>query len=725
MDDLLALMEERGEETAPPEGAVDSWLISTQREQHSQNVTPELKGDDNTKQVKKKKTPAHTAEAQVDSLLKIRMLDRKVGSLDLLEFIEARNYHSPAALAGMSRAALSELLIEPVPSSSPGTVFGNTNLVTIGLVFTNSGTKIAAKGNAFCVVTIGSTMNTGPTVSVLLFGPAYSKYCKEVTPGLIVGLDNPRLIPPKPPSLNGSKFVDTTVVSFSISDERRLFVVAKARDYGICQATVRGKNAEGHWINSARRCNAAIDTRAGKYCHRHQGQQDNKLNKDIAKNGTFIQQQRQRVSACPNRPEGIVALPNNRNALELSTSVSGRLGGVPMQMSKLIASHCREGFQPAKASHVKLGANHRKTSNGILNASRQEPRADGLARILPTRYEHHKLATNGLLNGRARSCNATLPKAHEIKPANAIKNGIAQSNQDMAASSHMTKERNNGKPCSNTITQCTVKAVHNWLPSATGKRQRVSQSSSTIRPNTTKLNTVAMGGFDGRVAIPKPCSLFASRGGAAKHAPNPSSLQLVARPQQSKVDLLAKQSEVAKQMRDSTSSPGINKIFNSHNHNSKKGGATQQSKSVAADSTGFFGSSLVRGNFAIQKHELNQEAVIHAKSRFASEADAEAYAESRHRLTELEQEEARKSKSNQKNEQPQKVVDREWICRTCHKKSNKEPKICIRSKHEVVVKRILNKAEETLADKRTKLTSKSAQDGGLVLGSGIEWHQFK
>eukprot|EP00797_Seminavis_robusta_P014290 Sro216_g089420.1 minichromosome maintenance complex component 10 (235) ;mRNA; r:53571-54275 len=229
-----------------------------------------------------------------------------------------------------------------------------------------------------------------------------------------------------------------------------------------------------------------------------------------------------------------------------------------------------------------------------------------------------------------------------------------------------------------------------------------------------------MGGFDGSVAVPKPSRMFASAGGPNNRGGGQSLFaQTAAAEQQSASDILSRQTELAKQLRGAQNGKDVKAT----NLNKKK-----KSAQDSADASGFFGSSLVQNNATLQN--MDRAAVMNTKSRFASEADAEAYAESRRRVTELEQEEARKDKTKGKAQQQlladqKKVVDKEWICKTCsNKRFKKEPKVCLRARHDVVLKRILNKKDETVAEKRSKLTSRSVQDGGLTLGSGIEWTRF-
>ena len=113
------------------------------------------------------------------------------------------------------------------------------------------------------------------------------------------------------------------------------------------------------------------------------------------------------------------------------------------------------------------------------------------------------------------------------------------------------------------------------------------------------------------------------------------------------------------------------------------------------------------------------------------EADAEEYARSRRAVTELEkqerQKEARKNKensasNNKNNRNGGGAIQREWFCQDCKKCFSNNPLRCVRARHRVKVERKLIKAK-TQEEKRSALSNAKTEDGGLKLGSGIEWDQ--
>ena len=773
MDDLLALMD--GSDALPDEDVDATTNLSpSSSPQHlpataataATNaasipnnpflVTPSSESNSNSNnQKKKKKSMAQCVEAKVDSQLGIRMIDRKIGSLDLLELIQTRNYHSPAALAAMSLAALNQQLADPALVVGPSTVNGNTNLYTIGIVFSNSGTKIAAKGNAFCILQIGSNIQSGPTVSVLLFGPAYSKYCKAIQPGCVIALDNPRLIPPKQDNGKGNSKFQDTAISFTINDENRhLAVVARARDFGICQAAVKGKNAEGQWVKNARRCTTAIDTRAGKYCFLHRNQQNvqaattkptatAKPNNNV-KNGSFMQQQRQQLNVQPLKTPGRpLLLPNNKNALTgasgsnpfLQAAKAIRLPGVPRQMSKVQGGVPQQSQPMNSAGGLRRNTQpnvpqNRPTNNSLLNPSNNNMQAKATNRLLhPSRSQ--KIGGHPNSAAAAAAAATVMNKAKiTVNPYASKQKTPAIGNSMLANSTNRQQQQKQRPKCASTQTKQTQKAVLDWLPSsrkksansvtATGATKLSSNSKPKKGP---KLNTSAMGGFNGSVVVPKPSKILFAAGDANNSALFQPTVNSIVEEEDrvSPEEILFKQQQLAQQRQllsqDSSKQPAKISF-------SKKKAATAKPK----ETSGFFGSSLLQTNEVVTN--IDHERVLNAKSRFATEADAEAYAASRRRVTELEQEEAKKEAMAKKENgqskdgdgQTKKVVLKEWTCRTCNNRRSKtEPKGCIRARHAVSCKRILNKETETKEDKRLKMSRTSARDGGLVLGAGIEW----
>jgi minichromosome maintenance protein 10 len=186
----------------------------------------------------------------------------------------------------MTTAGLNRLLQDPSPVVDVATVTGRTNLLTIGIVFTNSGTKISKTGRAFSILEIGNLV-TGPIVTVFLFGDAYSKCSNICIGGTVVALLNPSIVPPSQNSTSKDN-----ALSLSVGDQRQLLPVASAKDYGICKGSSKAKRSDGRLGDFP--CKHYVDTRNGFFCAKH-CQQGKVVDGKTARDQSFLQKMRQEV----------------------------------------------------------------------------------------------------------------------------------------------------------------------------------------------------------------------------------------------------------------------------------------------------------------------------------------------------------------------------------------------------------------------------------------------
>ena len=280
MDELLALMDD-GVPTEDTEISSDAATEGDEPQTQERIVIATTAPSMSTRRPthpdlnRSRNHPAPTMEPQdrieigIDNKLGIRMLKRQMSSIDLMELISSNPYHSPASLAAMSLASLNRLLVEPTSVLNAATVCGKTNICTVGIVFSNSGTRISSNGRAFSILTIGN-LQTGPVASVFMFGEAYSKLCTKCPPGTVVALVSPSLMSPK----EQSQRRDDTTVSFSVANPRQLLPVAQARDYGVCKGTVSTKRSDGKWISNGGQCKHFVDVRVSQYCEKHRAQRN-------------------------------------------------------------------------------------------------------------------------------------------------------------------------------------------------------------------------------------------------------------------------------------------------------------------------------------------------------------------------------------------------------------------------------------------------------------------
>jgi hypothetical protein len=121
--------------------------------------------------------------------------------------------------------------------------------------------------------------------------------------------------------------------------------------------------------------------------------------------------------------------------------------------------------------------------------------------------------------------------------------------------------------------------------------------------------------------------------------------------------------------------------------------------------------------------------VLDAKSKFSDEAKAESFAKSRQAITELEKKETCHEKRQSRKNNPHRgmnpsgsaIIILEYKCLTCKKVTNQRPSHCITMRHQVKFVRDIKKHERA----SESLKSRSPEDGGMVLGSGLEWTGWK
>jgi hypothetical protein len=133
--------------------------------------------------------------------------------------------------------------------------------------------------------------------------------------------------------------------------------------------------------------------------------------------------------------------------------------------------------------------------------------------------------------------------------------------------------------------------------------------------------------------------------------------------------------------------------------------------------------------------DIDLEAVKAARSKFADEAAAEDYALMRNRLVELEQQEEAKDGSSKAKKQQQHLrragtrgaacdttgpIQREWVCKTCRRTYRAFPRQCYGASHCVKAKLDIQQVKSAEENRRA-LSEKRVEDGGLKLGSGLEW----
>ena len=693
MDDLLALLEEEedAETLVEPDdrGAqrpVD--LDRTARTSASTNLRPAPKAHERSKPTtippeQQQYTAAEKLALSVDDRIGIRMINRQISGMDLLQLISENPYHSTATLAASSLVELNRLLVDPAAVVDVATVSGKTNLVTVGLVFSNSGTRMAASGNAFCSVQIGN-LQTGPIVSVMLFGSSYSRHCRSCGAGKVVALVNPRLLPTK---LGGK---DSAAITFAVSDDRQMVIVGEARDFGYCKGTVRGKNERGVWVNDAMQCRHFVDKRVTLYCQKHRQQARNGAT--LARGGTSstaLEQLRQQAKEFPTAQGNPV-----RSSFNLENQLPPR-GGLETTRQML------ERQIPKENSILNPGGPSRKSvpKSMSINHQKQEvaqhPKVVSSNSILNPQKPALQINRNTTALSNSNQTSVGNPYAKPLPPRGPamVKHHVAPLSSPVP-----THSFSRGRIVTGDILQKAAKK-------ADPRRRRA-------------VNTDTLSGFNGSVQVPGPSKIFTRAPSAASH-----SLQSAANTRwkhEKSVDVvLARQQQLAAKLREYEES---NESVLPHETLRTKKQAKGRDHRKNTELSMSARESLLFGHMG----DIDMDQVLAAKSRFANQADAEEYARSRRIVTELEAEEDKKTQITNKksssieNASQNSVIEKDYHCLTCKRTFPQKPSPCIRNNHTIKVKRRI-RASKTKADERQELTDKAPEDGGLKLSSGLDW----
>jgi hypothetical protein len=166
MDDLLALFDNHSdvddddvhadnESHQPPLDTAPTPLLRQKQgstKAKAQAIPESLRTVGNNQQ--KQQQDSVRSGVVVDDRIGIRMINRKISSTDLMNMISSSPFHTTSQLCAYSLSNLNQLLIEPATILDIATVNGKTNLLTIGIVFTNTGSRIGPSGKASCILSI-------------------------------------------------------------------------------------------------------------------------------------------------------------------------------------------------------------------------------------------------------------------------------------------------------------------------------------------------------------------------------------------------------------------------------------------------------------------------------------------------------------------------------------------------------------------------------------------
>jgi len=221
------------------------------------------------------------------------------------------------------------------------------------------------------------------------------------------------------------------------------------------------------------------------------------------------------------------------------------------------------------------------------------------------------------------------------------------------------------------------------------------------------------------VSIPKPSKLFQQLS-----TPNEVRTRRMVTPtikSEPRENLLQQQAKVAQRIKEGVTRICEGKKIYSTLSNIRV--STSNSKQSSNSQTSEK-SKDVNSFLAVMGGEIDEEKIRKARSQFADEVDADEYARHRRKVVELEKleasQESRNKKKNLGNGNNNRMT-RTWFCQNCRQNSTLKPKSCFAARHRVNTNYDL-KDVTTKDERRKKLHGKSIEDGGLILGSGIDWN---
>lgn len=615
----------------------------------------------------------------VDDRVGIRLLHRKISGVDLLNLITDHPYHSPAQLSAYSLAHLNKILSEPATILDVATVNGKTELITVGIVFTNSGTRLSSSGNAFCVLTIGS-MSSGPSVTVLLFGTSYGEHCRTCPPGRVIAVVNPRLLPPKTGGNN------STTITFSVSDGQQVILAGDARDYGCCKAMTAAKNENGQWVSDGKPCKRFVDKRIGDYCQLHRKQVNGAGTVSGRGGVSLMQNLRRQATAFPTAHGNKMRTPLGTPIVPVNVNTKGSVSTWLAQAS-------------ANSLTMKVSGNSLLQPHGVQYSLARNKSLLPVA-TAPEQRGTMTLAKNTMLNPQStvgkQSQSQAVVKAFSTASTNPLLG------QRLKPGPRMTKSAAN-------LLQGAPPARNRLILNDRGQAIRT----NAVGPKRRAVNSDTAG-FNGSVLIPAP-SRISRRPRPPGSVMRPDT-RAVTKSDKCVGDILALQQLMAAQESERKAAAGGVML-------QERSRTVVSKKQKRNDNTA--GSSSLRDSLFGAVGDIDREFVLSAKSRFAYEADAEEYARSRRVVCDLEQDEFKKFSFATKKAASQRKnpIEKEWHCRTCGRSFSRRPDGCFRLNHNMKIERNIRE-EQSIGEKRLALTEKKAEDGGLVLGSGLEWSRW-
>ncbi|KAL7451677.1 hypothetical protein ACHAWC_003500 [Mediolabrus comicus] len=623
-------------------------------------------------------------QTSCDPITGLRVTDRKTSRAEMCDHFSTLTYKSVSMLAAASRSEWNTY-------TTDGSDKGSTTLATCGIITSDTTSRVSSKtGRAFGMIQLGDIIggslplksnNIHALVTVFLFGEALSVIQRNkrfLQKGWVCAILSPSLMPSK----NDNKGSSSTAVSLSVNDPKQILLIGRSVDAGNCKGTIRKKVPSDYGGSKFEDvgCSTLIDLRGGsRYCITHR---------------------RQGLSS-----RGGTSTNNSKTSSDNS------------RLQKLRSDNVRNGITHASSFN---NTNHQRNNNLLSQNSMQVGRTSSISLS-------EALSRPGFLD-------ETLPVAASSSMTTTQHLEKAPKHMKKATNAKETRVLHNPYTKSKATDQCAKRKGHeDVLGEALGRKKArldnsFSKNASSMKANVkaTKSKVFQAEGYDGSVQVPKPSSLFRKAatfrpGSLSSSANNKTATSDILEKQRSLAELLQqkKQGVVNSRTEDLLSRLSSNMTRVQPSSSSVKSG--QSSRNTFASSFGDFG---------------NDNDILNAKSRFASAANAQEYARARGAIQELEVKEfemdkrkqrtsggATKNGGKDKEASTKGIVTAGWICKTCKKKTPMKPVVCIRAKHDVQQQRELSNRKSTIGSTKERLQrhGKEAEEGGLTLGSGLEW----
>ena len=725
MDDLLALMGEDGPAAptaaAPPSTTRSSSPVADGRSRrrqsesslssnHQTHHAPVSQSSEAAAVAKKRR---RAEQSTLDPLTNLRITNRRTSRFDLSDALAPFEFVTSARLAAMSTRDLGRYIAQPsagggsggfsfgagpAPNANASDCFtgGKSNLATMGILFSNSGSKVSSNtGRAYSIFQLGD-LSTGPAVSVFLFGDAYSKHTGNTNgsysgrAGSVVAILAPNILPPK----RGG----ATSVSLSVNNADQILTVGTAQDYATCSGMIRVRR-DGSFVDT--RCTKFVDKRCGLYCqaHKRQGLQQqvvdgNRMTSSsssaggLKKNGaTFLQQFRGEGSSNSSGPNRRIPMASNASSAgTMTANQQGAMGRGGMQASSSLAS-------------ALAAAGMDQGSTGSVGAASTN-----------TMLQQHGGGKNSLLNAPRHMVKTSIP-------------GTSRGGNTNATRAAAGAAKHKRPPLTRAGKDVFGDALLRGQMKSSGGNDRAATTRTSLVPRAKpkERKVATFGGYSGSVQVPQPSRSLFGDVPVSQHLASSSSIAVT--PSLNPAEVRERQRQVAEQMRKRKHGSSIDKASG--------GGVTNPYLNKGApakpSTSGRIGGSTQgrMDDIFAGLEDLDRADAIAAKSSYQSEADAEQYARSRQAVNDLEGKETRdERKKKQMKGRDEKVIQVQWICTSCGKESASQLVICQKMGHKVKKKRAINK-RSTKEESRDRLNKKRAEDGGLQLGSGLEWSGFR